>query len=82
MLQYLYSLTVIPSFAYSRWSSLQDEFPSFSLWFQLGVAVGFLVPPHIVPNSETLEEIGHDLSVMFYAGACVCTLLLLLMLLG
>lgn len=48
---------------------------------QVGVAVGFLVPPIIVPNSPDLSQIGHDLTVMFYAGACICTLLLLLMLL-
>ena len=48
----------------------------------MGVAVGFLVPPNIVPNSENLDDIGHDLGVMFYAGAGVCTLILILMLFG
>lgn len=46
---------------------------------QLGVAVGFLVPPLIVPNSESLEEVGQDLGTMFYAGAAYCTLLMILM---
>nr|KAG5710961.1 hypothetical protein BaRGS_013695 [Batillaria attramentaria] len=41
-----------------------------------------LVPPQIVPNSDSLETVGEDLGVMFYAGAGVCTLLLVLMLLG
>ncbi|XP_076466750.1 choline/ethanolamine transporter flvcr2b-like [Babylonia areolata] len=48
---------------------------------QLGVAIGFLVPPRIVNNSDNLGEVTQDLGVMFYSGAGVCTLILLLMLL-
>ncbi|KAJ8314731.1 hypothetical protein KUTeg_006881 [Tegillarca granosa] len=47
---------------------------------QVGVAVGFLIPPVLVPNSDTLEEIGDDLSIMFYAGAGVMTLVFILIL--
>lgn len=48
----------------------------------MGVAVGFLLPPQVVPNSESLEDVGKDLGVMFFAGAAVCTLVLGLMLFG
>ena len=47
---------------------------------QLGVALGFLVPPIVVKNGETLEDIGADLSKMFYAGAGYMTFLFLLIL--
>lgn len=45
---------------------------------QVGVAIGFLVPPILVPNSDSLEQIGDDLSIMFYAGAGYMTLLFIL----
>lgn len=44
----------------------------------MGVAIGFLVPPILVPNSDSLEQIGDDLSIMFYAGAGYMTLLFIL----
>lgn len=36
---------------------------------QVGCAAGFLIPPLIVPNSESLEDVAHDLGVMFYLWA-------------
>ncbi|KAK3580513.1 hypothetical protein CHS0354_001114 [Potamilus streckersoni] len=45
---------------------------------QVGVAAGFLIPPILVPNSDTLEEIADDLSKMFYIGVGVTTALLVL----
>lgn len=52
------------------------------IYWQVGVAVGFLIPPVLVPNSDTIDEIGEDLSIMFYAGAGVMTLVFILILIG
>ncbi|XP_076873390.1 choline/ethanolamine transporter FLVCR1 isoform X2 [Brachyhypopomus gauderio] len=46
---------------------------------QLGVAVGFLLPPVLVPNTpEDKELMGHNIGVMFYGTAAVSTLLFIL----
>ncbi|XP_059476348.1 heme transporter FLVCR1 isoform X2 [Neocloeon triangulifer] len=42
---------------------------------QLGVATGFLLPPLLVKNQEAIENIGQDLSVMFYGVAIFTTIL-------
>ncbi|XP_045617581.1 choline/ethanolamine transporter flvcr2a isoform X2 [Procambarus clarkii] len=42
---------------------------------QLGVALGFLLPPAIVPDSMDLEVVGKWLSVMFYSIAGLTTAL-------
>ena len=51
-------------------------------FFQVGVAIGFLVPPVIVTDSGIVEDIGRDLSHMFYGTAGVTTALFLLCLVG
>lgn len=48
---------------------------------QLGVALGFLLPPMLVKNHEKLEDIGADLSQMSYILAGVCSVLTLSVLL-
>ncbi|XP_060947784.1 feline leukemia virus subgroup C receptor-related protein 1 [Limanda limanda] len=46
---------------------------------QLGTAIGFLLPPVLVPNTpDDLELMGHNISVMFYGTAAVSTGLFLL----
>ncbi|XP_069771961.1 choline/ethanolamine transporter flvcr2b-like isoform X2 [Narcine bancroftii] len=45
---------------------------------QLGVAVGFLVPPILVPNVDDLNQLGYHLNNMFYGTAGVATLLFIL----
>ncbi|XP_061602572.1 feline leukemia virus subgroup C receptor-related protein 1 isoform X2 [Cololabis saira] len=46
---------------------------------QLGTAIGFLLPPVLVPNTpDDLELMGHNISVMFYGTAAVSTLLFVL----
>ncbi|XP_013389952.1 feline leukemia virus subgroup C receptor-related protein 1 isoform X2 [Lingula anatina] len=45
---------------------------------QVGVAIGFLVPPVIVKNHDDLNLVGRDFSIMFYATAGVTTALFLL----
>ncbi|KAL7634454.1 UNVERIFIED_CONTAM: hypothetical protein RMT77_014831 [Armadillidium vulgare] len=45
---------------------------------QLGVAMGFLLPPVIVPTSEDKDEIAHGLRIMFFGVASLCTALFIL----
>lgn len=46
---------------------------------QLGTAIGFLLPPVLVPNTaDDLELMGRNISVMFYGTAAVSTGLFLL----
>ncbi|XP_073443705.1 choline/ethanolamine transporter flvcr2a-like isoform X4 [Dendrobates tinctorius] len=42
---------------------------------QLGVAVGFLLPPVLVPNIEYKEKLSHHISIMFYGTAVAASLL-------
>ncbi|KAM8846841.1 choline/ethanolamine transporter flvcr2b-like isoform 2-T2 [Synchiropus picturatus] len=42
---------------------------------QLGVAIGFLVPPILVPNVDDMDELAHHISIMFYITAGVATFL-------
>ncbi|XP_038582466.1 feline leukemia virus subgroup C receptor-related protein 1 [Micropterus salmoides] len=46
---------------------------------QLGVAIGFLLPPVLVPNTpEDVKLTGHNISIMFYGTAAVSTCLFIL----
>ncbi|KAM3930094.1 choline/ethanolamine transporter FLVCR1 [Leptodactylus fuscus] len=45
---------------------------------QLGTAIGFLLPPVLVPKSNETEVTSHNISVMFYGTAAVSTLLFVL----
>ncbi|KAM5272527.1 choline/ethanolamine transporter FLVCR2 [Ctenodactylus gundi] len=45
---------------------------------QLGIAIGFLVPPVLVPNIEDQDKLAHHISIMFYIIGGVATLLFLL----
>lgn len=45
---------------------------------QLGIAIGFLVPPMLVPNVEDMDELAHHISIMFYITAGVATFLFIL----
>ena len=47
---------------------------------QLGCAIGFWIPPIIVPSSNNLDEIGYYLGLMLYGTAGVTTVLFLLVL--
>ncbi|XP_071113174.1 choline/ethanolamine transporter flvcr2a-like [Haliotis cracherodii] len=49
---------------------------------QIGVAVGFLIPPILVNNSPNITDIGAGLTVMNYGTASVTTAIFLLMLVG
>ncbi|KAK3917277.1 Feline leukemia virus subgroup C receptor-related protein 2 [Frankliniella fusca] len=49
---------------------------------QVGTAVGFVVPPLIVSDYETMDELGYQLRIVFYGIAGASTLSLLLLLAG
>uniref|UniRef100_A0A8C4FGZ9 FLVCR choline and putative heme transporter 2 n=1 Tax=Catagonus wagneri TaxID=51154 RepID=A0A8C4FGZ9_9CETA len=44
----------------------------------LGIAIGFLVPPVLVPNIKDKAELAYHISIMFYIIAGVATLLFIL----
>lgn len=57
---------------------------SLSSWVsrpQLGTAIGFLLPPVLVPDTDT-ELMGPNISIMFYGTAAVSTVLFFLTVLG
>uniref|UniRef100_A0ABI7ZVC9 FLVCR choline and putative heme transporter 2 n=1 Tax=Felis catus TaxID=9685 RepID=A0ABI7ZVC9_FELCA len=45
---------------------------------QLGIAIGFLVPPVLVPNIEDQDKLAYHISIMFYIIGGVATLLFIL----
>uniref|UniRef100_A0A8C8R4T8 FLVCR heme transporter 2 n=1 Tax=Pelusios castaneus TaxID=367368 RepID=A0A8C8R4T8_9SAUR len=45
---------------------------------QLGIAVGFVVPPVLVPNLEDPEQLAYYISIMFFMTAGVATALFIL----
>ncbi|KAM9382440.1 choline/ethanolamine transporter FLVCR1 [Phaethornis superciliosus] len=46
---------------------------------QLGTAIGFLLPPVLVPNTpDDIDLMAHNISIMFYGTAIVSTLLFFL----
>ncbi|KAM7344815.1 histamine transporter isoform 1-T6 [Cochliomyia hominivorax] len=48
---------------------------------QLGVALGFVLPPMLVTNADDMELVGHDLQWMFNYVAGLTTVLVILMVL-
>ncbi|XP_048046305.1 feline leukemia virus subgroup C receptor-related protein 2 isoform X1 [Megalobrama amblycephala] len=45
---------------------------------QLGIAIGFLLPPVLVPNVDDISELAQHISVMFYITAGVASLIFVL----
>ncbi|XP_057209666.1 feline leukemia virus subgroup C receptor-related protein 2 isoform X1 [Triplophysa rosa] len=45
---------------------------------QLGIAIGFLVPPILVPNVDDMDELAGHIRIMFYITAGVATFLFVL----
>ena len=46
------------------------------------MAVGFLLPPILVPNSDDLTEIGRNLGTMYYIDAGLTTTILIIIIFG
>ncbi|XP_033932233.1 choline/ethanolamine transporter flvcr2b isoform X1 [Pseudochaenichthys georgianus] len=71
----------IPSYLASVWFGEKEVSTACSIGVvgnQLGIAIGFLVPPILVPNVDDMDELAHHISVMFYITAAVATLLFIL----
>ncbi|XP_047356936.1 feline leukemia virus subgroup C receptor-related protein 2 isoform X1 [Vespa velutina] len=45
---------------------------------QLGIAIGFLFPPILVPNSDDIAVVAHGLQIMFYIVAALTSIILVL----
>ncbi|XP_026789510.1 feline leukemia virus subgroup C receptor-related protein 2 [Pangasianodon hypophthalmus] len=45
---------------------------------QLGIAIGFLVPPVLVPNVDDMDKLAYHISIMFYITAGVATFIFIL----
>ena len=50
--------------------------------FQLGVALGFFLPPIIVPDSEDLDEIAMGLRILFISSGVICSIVAVLIFIG
>ncbi|XP_062406213.1 heme transporter FLVCR2-like isoform X4 [Sardina pilchardus] len=71
----------MPSRIASVWFSSEEVSTACSIGVfgnQLGIAIGFLVPPILVPNVEDMDELAHHIRVMFYITAGVATVLFVL----
>ena len=51
-------------------------------FIQLGVAIGFLLPPILVPNVDDMDELAHHIRTMFFITAGVATFLFILVVFG
>lgn len=49
---------------------------------QLGIALGFLIPPMLVPNVKDTEELAQHIRILMYISAGVATGLFLLVIIG
>ncbi|XP_040267281.1 feline leukemia virus subgroup C receptor-related protein 2 isoform X2 [Bufo bufo] len=68
----------MPSHIASVWFSASEVSTACSMGVfgnQLGVAVGFLLPPVLVPNIEDKQQLSYHISIMFYGTAIAATLL-------
>ena len=61
--------------------SIAKTLNTYFIILQLGIAIGFVVPPMLVANSDDLDLIGHDLQWMFNYVAGLTTVLVILMVL-
>ncbi|KAM4662164.1 choline/ethanolamine transporter FLVCR2 isoform 2-T6 [Discoglossus pictus] len=71
----------MPSQIASVWFSSSEVSTACSLGVfgnQLGVAVGFLLPPVLVPNIEDKTQLSKHISIMFYGTAAMASLLFII----
>ncbi|XP_053191139.1 feline leukemia virus subgroup C receptor-related protein 2 [Scomber japonicus] len=45
---------------------------------QMGIAIGFLIPPILVPNVDDMNELAYHIKIMFYISAGVATVIFVL----
>ncbi|XP_007549350.1 PREDICTED: feline leukemia virus subgroup C receptor-related protein 2 isoform X1 [Poecilia mexicana] len=71
----------IPSNLASVWFGANEVSTACSIGVfgnQLGVAIGFLVPPMLVPNVKDVDELAYHIRFMFYISAGVATFIFVL----
>ncbi|XP_056152148.1 feline leukemia virus subgroup C receptor-related protein 2 isoform X2 [Lampris incognitus] len=71
----------IPSRLASLWFGQQEVSTACSIGVlgnQLGIAIGFLIPPILVPNVDDMDELSYHISIMFYITAGVATVIFVL----
>ena len=44
----------------------------------MGIAIGFLVPPILVPNVDDMDDLAYHISIMFYITAGMATVIFIL----
>ncbi|XP_074548512.1 choline/ethanolamine transporter flvcr2a isoform X3 [Halichoeres trimaculatus] len=71
----------MPSRLASEWFGVDEVSTACSIGVfgnQMGIAIGFLVPPILVPNVDDMDELAHHIRIMFYISAGVATLIFVL----
>ncbi|XP_042244141.1 feline leukemia virus subgroup C receptor-related protein 2 isoform X1 [Thunnus albacares] len=71
----------IPSRLASLWFGQQEVSTACSIGVlgnQMGIAIGFLIPPILVPNVDDVNELAYHIRIMFYISAGVATLIFVL----
>ncbi|KAM9341270.1 choline/ethanolamine transporter flvcr2a [Symphorus nematophorus] len=71
----------IPSRLASLWFGQQEVSTACSIGVlgnQMGIAIGFLIPPILVPNVDDKTELAYHIRIMFYISAGVATIIFVL----
>ncbi|KAM6912392.1 choline/ethanolamine transporter flvcr2a isoform 3-T3 [Xenentodon cancila] len=71
----------IPSSLASTWFGTNEVSTACSIGVfgnQLGIAIGFLVPPILVPNVDDVNELAYHIRLMFYISAGLATVIFIL----
>uniref|UniRef100_A0A672FXZ0 Choline/ethanolamine transporter FLVCR1 n=1 Tax=Salarias fasciatus TaxID=181472 RepID=A0A672FXZ0_SALFA len=71
----------VPSRLASLWFGQQEVSTACSIGVlgnQMGIAIGFLLPPILVPNVDDMDSLAHHIRIMFYISAGAATLIFVL----
>ncbi|XP_054652903.1 feline leukemia virus subgroup C receptor-related protein 2 isoform X2 [Dunckerocampus dactyliophorus] len=71
----------IPSRLASLWFGQHEVSTACSIGVlgnQMGIAIGFLIPPILVPNVDDMNELAHHIKIMFYISAGLATIIFIL----
>ncbi|XP_060919403.1 heme transporter FLVCR2 isoform X3 [Labrus mixtus] len=71
----------MPSRLASEWFGADEVSTACSIGVfgnQLGIAIGFLIPPILVPNVDDMDELAQHIRIMFYISAGVATVIFIL----
>ncbi|XP_040924974.1 feline leukemia virus subgroup C receptor-related protein 2 isoform X1 [Betta splendens] len=74
-------LLSLPAKLSSLWFGLREASTACSLGVlggQMGIAIGFLLPPILVPNVDDIEELAYYIRLMFYISAGAATVIFIL----